>query len=137
MATGGMLASATPLISLFLITGSTFAFTSLTQRMAGGDHINEKIPTPDIMRQGEFYAHGTAGNGNSFLGAIRTGTEGTEGTINFDKMRSEARQSAYNEAKAATNVLNNGYSTNYSSATTAADQAAISREIGSLSLIHI
>ena len=54
MATGGMLASATPLISLFLITGSTFAFTSLTQRMAGGDHINEKIPTPDIMRQGEF-----------------------------------------------------------------------------------
>ena len=131
MATGGMLASATPLISLFLITGSTFAFTSLTQRMAGGDHINEKIPTPDIMRQGEFYAHGTAGNGNSFLGAIRTGTEGTEGTINFDKMRSEARQSALSEAKAATNVLNNGYSTNYSSATTAADQAAISREIGS------
>ena len=131
MATGGMLASATPLISLFLITGSTFAFTSLTQRMAGGDHINEKIPTPDIMRQGEFYAHGTAGNGNSFLGAIRTGTEGTEGTINFDKMRSEARQSAYNEAKAATNVLNNGYSTNYSSATTAADQGGISREIGS------
>lgn len=131
MATGGMLASATPLISLFLITGSTFAFTSLTQRMAGGDHINEKIPTPDIMRQGEFYAHGTAGNGNSLLGAIRTGTEGTEGTINFDKMRSEARQSALSEAKAATNVLNNGYSTNYSSATTAADQAAISREIGS------
>lgn len=131
MATGGMLASATPLISLFLITGSTFAFTSLTQRMAGGDHINEKIPTPDIMRQGEFYAHGTAGNGNSFLGAIRTGTEGTEGTINFDKMRSEARQSALTEAQAATNVLNNGYSTNYSSATTAADQVAISREIGS------
>lgn len=46
-------------------------------------------------------------------------------------MRSEARQSALSEAKAATNVLNNGYSTNYSSATTAADQAAISREIGS------
>lgn len=131
MATGGMLASATPLISLFLITGSTFAFTSLTQRMAGGDHINEKIPTPDIMRQSEFYAHGTAGNGNSLLGAVRTGSEGTEGTINFDKMRSEARQSALTEAKAATNALNNGYSTNYSSATTAADQAAISREIGS------
>ena len=131
MATGGMLASATPLISLFLITGSTFAFTSLTQRMAGGDHINEKIPTPDIMRQGEFYAHGSAGNGNSLLGAVRTGSEGTEGTINFDKMRSEARQSALSEAKAATNALNNGYSTNYSSATTAADQAAISREIGS------
>ena len=131
MATGGMLASATPLISLFLITGSTFAFTSLTQRMAGGDHINEKIPTPDIMRQGEFYAHGSAGNGNSLLGAVRTGSEGTEGTIYFDKMRSEARQSAYNEAKAATNALTNGYSTNYSSATTAADQAAISREIGS------
>lgn len=131
MATGGMLASATPLISLFLITGSTFAFTSLTQRMAGGDHINEKIPTPDIMRQGEFYAHGSAGNGNSLLGAVRTGSEGTEGTINFDKMRSEARQSALTEAQAATNALNNGYSTNYSSATTAADQAAISREIGS------
>lgn len=49
IATGGMMAAATPLLTLVLITGSYFAFTRLTERMGGGDTINEKIPTPDLL----------------------------------------------------------------------------------------
>ena len=130
MATGGMMASATPLISLFLITGSTYAFTTLTQRMAGGDHLNEKLSTPDVMTQDAFYTHSSVANGNSLTGSVRTGSEGTEGTINFDAMRVQAVQSALTESRSAINTLNNAYSTNYSSSTTAADQAAVSRQLG-------
>lgn len=130
IATGGMLAAATPLISLFLITGSTFAFTSLTQRMAGGDHINEKLHSPDVMTKGAFYAHDSAGNGNSALGAIRTGTENTLPRINFDNMQQNALSSANAEAKSAINSLNDSYSTSYTDEASRSDQANISRTLG-------
>ena len=130
IATGGMLAAATPLISLFLITGSTFAFTSLTQRMAGGDHINEKLHSPDVMTKGAFYAHDSAGNGNSVLGAIRTGTENTLPRINFDNMQQHALSSANSEAKTAINTLNDSYSTSYTDEASRSDQANISRTLG-------
>lgn len=50
IATGGMMAAATPLLTLMLISGSYFAFTRMTDRMAGGDFVNERITAPDIMQ---------------------------------------------------------------------------------------
>ena len=130
IATGGMLAAATPLISLFLITGSTFAFTSLTQRMAGADHINEKLHSPDAKSQGAFYAHDTAGNGNSALGAIRTGTEGAEGSISISSLKEQMVSSSKSKMESAMNSLNNLYGTTYSSSNEANAVANVQREIG-------
>jgi type IV secretory system conjugative DNA transfer VirD4/TraG family protein len=50
IATGGMMAAATPLLTLVLISGSYFAFTRLTDRMGGGDTINERIGSPDVLQ---------------------------------------------------------------------------------------
>lgn len=50
IATGGMLCAATPMIALFLITGSHYAFTSLAGRLGGQDHFNEKTVTPDVAQ---------------------------------------------------------------------------------------
>src|SRR5699024_10173671 len=50
IATGGMLAAATPLISLFIVSGSTYAFTGLASRINGADHVNEKITSPDVVK---------------------------------------------------------------------------------------
>lgn len=49
VATGAMFQAATPLLSLIIITGSVYALTSLTGRMAGADHINEKVVAPDVV----------------------------------------------------------------------------------------
>lgn len=49
VATGAMFQAATPLLSLIIISGSVYALTSLTSRMAGADHINEKIVAPDVV----------------------------------------------------------------------------------------
>ncbi len=49
LATGGMFMASIPVLTLFLLTGSVYALTSLTGRMAGADVINEKIASPDIM----------------------------------------------------------------------------------------
>jgi len=50
IATGGMLAAATPIISLFIVTGSTYAFTNLAGRINGADHINERMVSPDVAQ---------------------------------------------------------------------------------------
>ncbi|NCA73144.1 MAG: TraG domain-containing protein, partial [Sphingobacteriia bacterium] len=46
---GGMLAASTPAISLMLIYGSAVTATHLAGRLQGGDHINEKIASPDAV----------------------------------------------------------------------------------------
>lgn len=130
IATGGMLAAATPLISLFLITGSTFAFTSLTQRMAGADHINEKLHSPDAKSQGAFYAHDSAGNGNSLLGAHRVGSEGTEGSVTVSEQNSKALASANSKMIQDSNQLNNLYNKTYSSGNEAKFVGAFSESMG-------
>ena len=50
LATGGMLAASTPAISLMLIYGSAITATHLAGRLQGGDYIDEKISSPDVMR---------------------------------------------------------------------------------------
>ena len=50
LATGGMLAASTPAISLMLIYGSAITATHLAGRLQGGDFIDEKITSPDVVR---------------------------------------------------------------------------------------
>lgn len=52
LAVGGMLAAATPMLALFIVTGSNYAFTTLASRLNGSDHVNEKMVRPDIVQQG-------------------------------------------------------------------------------------
>ena len=56
IAVGGMMMAATPVLSLMVITGSVYAFTQLTSRMQGADHINEKIVAPDVMQPSAYMA---------------------------------------------------------------------------------
>ena len=45
-----MLAASTPAISLMLIYGSAITATHLAGRLQGGDTIDEKITSPDVIR---------------------------------------------------------------------------------------
>lgn len=74
IATGGMLAAATPMIALFLVTGSTYAFTSLTNRMGGGDHINEKIASPDMVKPAEILSMMPQATSSAVGGVTATGS---------------------------------------------------------------
>ncbi len=69
MATAGMLAAATPLIALFIVTASTYTFTTLAGRMGGGDHVDEKIMAPDLVSQPPLMT-------NEHSSLVMTGTGG-------------------------------------------------------------
>jgi conjugal transfer mating pair stabilization protein TraG len=49
LAIGGMLASSTPAIALMLVYGGSVTATHFLGRMQGGDFVNEKINSPDIV----------------------------------------------------------------------------------------
>lgn len=61
LAFGGSMVAATPLLTLILITGSYFALTRLTDRLAGADHVDERIQSPDIMAPAALAATGAMG----------------------------------------------------------------------------
>jgi len=75
IATGGMLAAATPIISLFIVTGSTYAFTSLAGRINGADHINEKISSPDAVEPAPVMKQMPHSTQDPMRGTLRTGGE--------------------------------------------------------------
>ena len=137
IATGGMLAAATPVIALFLVTGSTYAFTSLTNRMQGADHLNEKITTPDTVQPSAYYAGETVGHGNSWTGAVRTGAESVTQTLNFGSMAQNVMSSAAQKSQAALSTLSNTLMTSYSdSATHQASGQVLENVTKSLSANH-
>lgn len=91
---GGMLAAATPILTLVLLTGSTYAMTNLAGRMNGADHVNEKVASPDaiqpspVMQQAAMYQH-SAGSGR-----VMSGAEGSLLTFQVGQTRQDALQSA-------------------------------------------
>ncbi len=66
IATGGMLAAATPMLALFIITGSTYTFNSLASRVNGADHIDEKAMSPDMLQNGPLVKAAPMNTWNSF-----------------------------------------------------------------------
>ncbi|MFT8259125.1 MAG: conjugal transfer protein TraG N-terminal domain-containing protein (plasmid) [Candidatus Symbiodolus clandestinus] len=56
VATGGMLAAATPVISLFIVSGSSYALSGLVGRMSSTDTLDPKIASPDAVRTAPFLA---------------------------------------------------------------------------------
>lgn len=92
---GGLMASATPIISLFIVTGSNYAFTSLAGKLSGGDMINEKMLTPDTISPGAMVSAMPEYGFNQFSGMIKTGAESSLGTMTLGSTFTTAVNSAH------------------------------------------
>lgn len=100
LAFGGSMVAATPLLTLILITGSYFALTRLTDRLAGADHINERVHSPDIMAPAALAATGAMGmqtaayTSDPMHGLHRTGLPNVLPSVNFSSDVRSSVQSA-------------------------------------------
>lgn len=83
IATGGMLASATPMISLFIVSGSTYAMSGLAGRISTSEGIDTKLAAPNAVQQSPILASGPNYTQNSHGGMITTGTESLVPSMNF------------------------------------------------------
>lgn len=140
IATGGMLASATPLIALFIITGSSYAFTTLSSRLGGADHINEKIPTPDAVQKGPVMADASEFSFNSHSGALRTGTESLIGSYSIGQNMNSSLSSASEQMKQSSSVfaknLSNAITENSSSAETYSKLSNLGKTVSSMNTVE-
>lgn len=118
LATGGMLAAATPVLTMMLITGSTFAWTSLTQRMNGAGHIKEKITTPDAVSNGPALNNLAMNSNTNVGGTAGTGADSLLPNLAFDARLSSAASSAQSYAndkrEQFTRTLSNSFTDNVS-----------------------
>lgn len=120
IATGGMLVGATPIISLFLITGSTYAFTSLAGRLNGQDHYNEKISSPDAVQPAPVHSMASKYQNDRISGTRITGADGMLGSLQFGSQLTNVQTSVQNllnsRAENALDTLRQGVMQNTSSA---------------------
>lgn len=101
LAVGGMLAAATPLLTLMLLTGSYYAFTRLTDRMSGADFVNERIASPNVLEPAALAAAGPLGAQVAIntqapnVGLARTDVERVVPDIDIGSSLDRSVQSAY------------------------------------------
>ncbi len=118
IATGGMLAAATPVISLFIVTGSSYAMTSLAGKVVGAEHIEEKIQTPDVTQPAPFLASQSMYKQDSFSGSILSGAENNLATYDFgataSSMVSSAKSVDQQASQNFSHVLSRAFSDNVS-----------------------
>ena len=110
IAVGGMMMAATPVLSLMVITGSVYAFTQLTSRMQGADHINEKMVAPDAMQPSAYMATQSSFSADSQK-SILTGASYMNFSVNDTLQR--ARSSAENDMLSKQNSLSTTFGEAY------------------------
>ncbi len=112
IATGGMLAAATPVISFFIVSGSSYAMTNLAGKVTGSEYVDQKVQSPDLLRQGPVMMSQPAFSHSPFSGAIATGAEGMISTLSLGSSLASGMNSAstlqHQKSEAFQNVLSRG-----------------------------
>lgn len=120
VAVGGMLAAATPILTLVLLTGSAYAMTSLAQRMQGADHVNEKTQSPDTVQQGAVLDQAAMNTSSALGGRSATGSKDSIGSLNLKEMSQSGYSSSSAELDQTTNTLMGQVSESFKSGSTKA-----------------
>ncbi|MFE8033051.1 conjugal transfer protein TraG N-terminal domain-containing protein [Thiohalocapsa marina] len=92
LATGGMLAAATPAIALMLIYGSAVTATHLAGRLRGSDHIDEQALAPKVLSTAPVLGVSSGFQHTPYAGTAAVGAESV--LPRFDMGTQAARESA-------------------------------------------
>ncbi|RYY74579.1 MAG: conjugal transfer protein TraG [Gammaproteobacteria bacterium] len=130
ISTGGLLATATPAIALFLVTGSAVAFTSLSSKLAGSDYFNEKQTAPDISSSKPVLEMSSMHQGNKATGQVQ-GVGGMLEHTAISASDTQSKYSAISETASATSgkAMSSTIANTKSSAVTEASNIAATKAI--------
>lgn len=115
VATGGLLAASVPMLTFFLVTGSAQAFQSLAGRLQGGDHINEKISTPDLVSPAGISQAQSRFTFNPNMGGIKTGMESGLDRFQIGATAQSGLANSRSAVTEASNALQQTYGTDLQS----------------------
>ncbi|MGZ0079858.1 conjugal transfer protein TraG N-terminal domain-containing protein [Methylomonas sp. YC3] len=127
---GGMLAASTPAITLMLIYRGAVTATHFLGRMDGGDYVNEKIATPDVISPAPVL-NAQAQHQYSPLSAVtQNGVDKVLPTFTAGKDMSAAVSSAYSASEQATSSFMHSVSSTASKSASITSDAFDTRSLG-------
>lgn len=104
---GGMMAASVPILTLFILTGSVYAFTNLAASIKGGDHFDEKAIQPDAINR-PAYINDSVGSFNASSGGmIEAGTQARYMTFTSQDLYNIEKQAAKSRAIEKANQYTN------------------------------
>ncbi|RME59381.1 hypothetical protein D6779_04565 [Candidatus Parcubacteria bacterium] len=126
----GLMGGATPLLALLVLTGSVYAMTTLTQRMAGKDHVDEKITTPDAAQSASVMQQQTMWQRNPF--GITLGDGSYTPKVNLASVASTGYSTAHAHAETASETFNSLLGQSINNAVTSSDGVQRMTALGKL-----
>ncbi len=127
---GGMLAASTPAITLMLIYRGAVTATHFLGRMDGGDYVNEKIATPDVISPAPVLNAQSQHQYSPLSAVTQTGVDKVLPTFTAGKDMSAAVSSAYSASEQATNSFMHSVSSTASKSASISNDAFDSRSLG-------
>lgn len=132
MGVGGMMAAATPMLALMLVTGSTYAMTNIAGRISGGDHINEKMRSPDALKDAPVVSGVALAKSDHLTGTASVHAPQSLGTFEIGSALSNAVGSADVKAQDASQSFQKSLQRAAESTGSATQSAGFKREIGEM-----
>lgn len=105
LAMGAYMATATPVLTFILVSGSAYALTGLAQNLGGRDHIDEKIQAPDSTAVQPLMGVESYGRANAMNGTHYTGTDAWTQNLSQIQTASSSVESARSKVNTATNTF--------------------------------
>ena len=147
LATGGMLASSVPAITLMLVYGGAVTATHLAGRMQGGDFVNEKVASPDVVQPSPFVSVAASNTSTLMEGTMTNGLSGIlpsfsqaevrsqnatsserasqQSDVNFSQAMSSSVSSRFGDS--VSSVFENSRNHNFGASSSSFDQAVLQR----------
>jgi len=101
LTTGSELAASTPALTLAILYGGAVTASALQGKLTAGDHINEKLPAPDTMKEMPVFNPSPMLTWDSGSGVEHSGVQGRLAKINISSALSSATSSSYAAAESA------------------------------------
>jgi len=127
---GGMLAASTPAITLMLIYRGAVTATHFLGRMDGGDYVNEKIATPDVISPAPVLNAQPLHQYSPLSAVTMTGSDKVLPSFTAGRDMSAAVSSAYHASEQATRSFMNSVSASASKSSSITHDAFDSRSLG-------
>ena len=102
---GGWMATLVPPMGYLLLSGGAVAMTSFAGRLAGGDHINEKMTSPDLAKMGEIMSISSRMSGSNAGGMQMSGVESVAGKFNSGTALQDQVQATSSALQTATKTF--------------------------------
>ena len=133
--TGSYMATAVPMISLFLVSGSMYGAASLANSISsstakGADAAAESIQ-PDAMSVGALSGVGSASSSQFGSGITKmAGREGETGSVQLGAAASTGSQRALQDVKSSSDTFNSGLTDTLNNTSTSQEQLALTQGLG-------